>query len=198
MLYSGDIGPSGVFDRINGIDPAFISHIKDLLQEQIELTDEERSLCREGVGYLEEEPSVEVIENHIWGRQKGMDPVTIIGRAWANNSKSNYVLYPYGTSTGDCPSRFLGICIGETRLEDVMKAAMDHSVVVADKYRGNDRNPKTVVIITDKWDQKRFNSAYEAQMLAHAVNDGIWYLFLFANQFDIEQIPFLPNDRSSI
>ena len=198
MLYRESIGPFGVFERIRDVDPVFINHIKELFQKPIELTDEEQSLGGIKDVYPEEETSVEAIENRIWGRQKGMNPVTIIGRAWTNNSKSNYVLYPYGTTAGDCPSRFLGICIGETRLEDVMNAAMDFSAIVANKYRWKDNDRKTVVIITDKWNQKKFNHAYEEQMLAHAVNDGIWYLILFVNQFDIEQIPFLPNDRSSI
>lgn len=104
----------------------------------------------------------------------------------------SYNSYPFGVETDVVHSKFLGVCKGKTRLDDVLKEAVRHSddvVKCCPEYY-----ERTTVILTDKWDAKTF-AKYEKAFLRYACKHDIFPIFLLVTDYGYIQIPFLPNDR---
>lgn len=82
-------------------------------------------------------------------------------------------------------------------MKDVFDVVVQQSKKIAKHYPISHGQDKTVMILTDKWDYDTFRK-YEKKLLNHAIQDGIWYIFLLVTDYGYTQIPFLPNDRNSI
>lgn len=118
------------------------------------------------------------------------DPSPFIAKGpWYNS-------FPFGEKTKEVFPRFLGICRGKTKLKEVLDAALDHCVDVVRKYGSKEDEPRTVMILTDKWDDKTFKG-YEERFLKHTAMDGIWFVFLLATDYGYAQIPFVRNSMYS-
>ena len=107
-----------------------------------------------------------------------------------------YNSFPFGEKTGEVFPRFLGICRGKTKLKAVLDAALDHCVDVVRKYGSKGAETCTVMILTDKWDEKTFKE-FEERFLKHTALDGIWFVFLLATDNGYTQISFVDNDMYS-
>ena len=107
----------------------------------------------------------------------------------------SYNSYPFGAETDVVHSKFLGICKGKTRLDNVLKEAVRHSndvVKCCPEYY-----ERTTVILTDKWDAKTF-AKYEKAFIRYACKHDIFPIFLLVTDYGYTQIPFLPNDREKV
>lgn len=100
--------------------------------------------------------------------------------------------YPYGVKTNKLFTRFLAICRGKTRSKTVFNRIISQCRKMSRHFPSEE--PKTVFLLTDKWDSNTFGE-YEAEMLNYALHDNIWFVFLLVTDYGITQIPFLPNDR---
>ncbi len=56
--------------------------------------------------------------------------------------------------------------------------------------------PRTVMILADKWDDKTFTE-FEERFLKHTALDSIWFVFLLATDNGYTQISFVDNDMYS-
>ncbi len=117
------------------------------------------------------------------------------GTGTLSEGHSWYNTYPFGTPTHKPPfPRFLAVCNGGRRLKTVLDRVKLQSERMAAHYGGQENVEKTVIVLTDKWNHSLFKM-YEEDFLNHALQDGIWYIFLFVTDYGCTQIPFLPNDR---
>lgn len=114
----------------------------------------------------------------------------IYGRPWYNT-------WPFGTPTEEIYSKFLAVCRGKRKLKDVFDVVVQQSKKIAKHYPISHGQDKTVMILTDKWDYDTFRK-YEKKLLNHAIQDGIWYIFLLVTDYGYTQIPFLPNNRNAL
>lgn len=121
---------------------------------------------------------------------EGQTRVDADGRPWYNT-------WPFGIPTEEIYSKFLAVCRGEQKLKGVFDVVIKQSKKIAEHYRNCHGQEKTVMILTDKWDYDTFRK-YEKKLLNHAIQDGIWYIFLLVTDYGYTQIPFLPNDRNAI
>ena len=107
-----------------------------------------------------------------------------------------YNTWPFGMQTDRLFSRFLAVCRGNDTLNKVMGIIIKQSKKIAEAFRNKDTE-KTVILLTDKWDNKTFVK-YEKQLLRYALDEGIWYIFLLITDYGYTQIPFLPNNRHKL
>ncbi len=105
-----------------------------------------------------------------------------------------YNTWPYGVPS-DLYPRFLAICRGEKTLNEAFKEMQAKSFKIAKKYGMDKSVQKTVILLTDKWNNNTFRK-YEKYFLNHALHDDIWYIFLLVTDYGYTQIPFLPNTKS--
>ena len=112
------------------------------------------------------------------------------GETWYNT-------YPFGVAIDKVYSRFLGICRGKNKLNDVLKHAVKHNVNVAKYCEPSQYRDRTTVILTNFWDDDVFKK-YEKEFLRHAMLWDIWTVFILVTDYGFEQIPFLPNDRDAL
>ena len=101
-----------------------------------------------------------------------------------------YNSFPFGEETNEVFPRFLGICRGSMKLGKVMDAALEHCTDVIRAFGQAGNEERTVMILTDKWDEKTFKQ-YEEWCLKHAALDGIRFIFLLATDYGYTEIPFL-------
>lgn len=99
--------------------------------------------------------------------------------------------WPFGVPTDEIYPRFLAICRGQTRLDTAFGEIKKQSKIMARECK---EESKTVILLTDKWSLATFKR-YEKNFLNHALQDGIWYIFLLVTEYGYTQIPFLPNGR---
>ena len=99
--------------------------------------------------------------------------------------------YPFGKKTNRVYPQFWGVCAGAQRLKTVLDKAAEY----CEKPLGED---KTVVIVTDKWDQAVFQKHFERQFLRCALEQNVTFLFLLVTDYGVSRIPFLPWDRHEL
>ena len=56
---------------------------------------------------------------------------------------------------------------------------------------------KTILILTDKWDDPLFRKNYAGTFVNFAYRYNIVFVFLLVTDFGVSRIPFLPWDRIS-
>ncbi|MGN1416923.1 MAG: hypothetical protein ACI4XF_08770 [Oscillospiraceae bacterium] len=103
--------------------------------------------------------------------------------------------YPFGFPTDKIFPEFLGICVGNCRIDDVFRAARDHLV----NFNADDQGhvKQSVTIITDKWSKKMF-SRFEPVFLTFALNDDVTFNFYLATDYGIIPIPFINEEMKDI
>ena len=100
--------------------------------------------------------------------------------------------YPFGVPSGLYPD-FLGVCVGKTRLQTVLAKAEDHCERAIIKYPNEE---KTVIIVTDKWDNSMFRKDFAGTFINFACQNNIVFIILLITDFGISKIPFLPINRN--
>ena len=125
-----------------------------------------------------------------------IDDVLASGGAPAASGQAEpfYNTWPWGVKTYKIFPRFLAICRNDDTLNKVMGVIVAQSRKIASAYPGQQDREKTVILLTDKWDDRVFKK-YEKQLLQFALDNGIWFIFLLVTDYGYTQIPFLPNDR---
>lgn len=105
--------------------------------------------------------------------------------------------FPFGQKTDKIYHDYIGITIGgNPNLQKVLENAERHCW---DMERGLDHSEeKTVLIITDKWDQMRFQQEFEEIFLRYAIKDRVLFMFILVTDYGASQIPFLPVYRSEL
>ena len=114
-----------------------------------------------------------------------------------SDAKPWYNTWPFGNPATEVCSRFVAICRKDRNLHPAFDIILKQSKKIATKYPYDSLDPKTVVLLTDKWNNMVFKK-YEKQLLLHAINDGIWYIFLLVSDYGYTEIPFLPHDRDTL
>lgn len=113
------------------------------------------------------------------------------------DEKPWYNTWPFGTPTEEVCSKFLAVCRGKRKLKETFDIVVQQGKKIAKHHPISHGQDKTVMILADKWDYDTFRK-YEKELLNHAIQDGIWYIFLFVTDYGYAQIPFLPNDRNAL
>ena len=164
---------SAFWDSVMRIDKRFFSHIREILLPG-----------KDGMSPLDS------LNKYI------EDAESAVASAGAGSEDTWFNQYP-SKIKGGLYRQFLGICLEGKRLDTVLKKALEHSEAVAKKFEHEPYPEKTVVILTDKWNPRDF-AKYESKFLYYAAECGIWYVFILVTDYGYTQIPFLPNDRSSL
>lgn len=106
--------------------------------------------------------------------------------------------FPFGTKTHSGHPDYIGIaCTGKTSLRKVLNSAEKHCWDMELGHWGREVD-KTVIILTDKWDQVQFQRDYEKIFLRYALRDRVLFLFFLVNHYGVSRIPFLPRDRREL
>ena len=100
--------------------------------------------------------------------------------------------FPFGDLTEEVFPYFVGICQGDTTFSAVMDAADIHCKRMV-KLRN--RDDKTVLILTDKWDAPKFRKKYATSFITYAYKYKIVFIFLLVTDLGIRRIPFSISNR---
>lgn len=103
--------------------------------------------------------------------------------------------YPFGTPTKDVFSEFLGICVGETKLQQALEAVRRYC---ENTKKLPSQDEKTVVLLTDKWDGTIFREKFELGFLHYALENNILFIFLLVTDYGIIRIPFFARNRADL
>lgn len=104
--------------------------------------------------------------------------------------------YPFGEPTEQTFPEFLGICSGDTALDEVLGVARDHCEK-ARQCLPKDL-PKTVMIFTDKWDWPMFHQKFELPFLRYALEDNVLFIFLLVTDYGVSRIPFCGKNHAEL
>lgn len=104
-----------------------------------------------------------------------------------------YNTYPFGTP-GTLQPRLLTICRGKEKLGHFLEEVLAKSWKMQRKYPHEE---KTVIILTDKWDNATFKK-HEKIFLKYAVQNEIRYIILLITDYGITEIPFLPKNPATL
>ena len=101
--------------------------------------------------------------------------------------------FPFGKPTRHIYPDFVGVCRGDRSIRSVLDKAEDQCEKMIDAY--SDYVPKTILILTDKWDDPLFRKNYAGTFVNFAYRYNIVFVFLLVTDFGVSRIPFLPWDR---
>ena len=104
--------------------------------------------------------------------------------------------FPFGKSTREVYPDFVGICKGERSIRSVLDKAEDQceKMIKAFPYHVH----KTILILTDKWNDPVFRMNYAGTFINYANRYNIVFMFLLVTDFGVSRIPFLSWDRRKI
>ena len=91
---------------------------------------------------------------------------------------------------------FLGVCSGNHDIIRVLDKAEEHCEKMIMAFP--DRDDKTILIFTDKWNNFLFQKEYAATFIYYANKHNILFLFLLVSDFGVSQIPFLILNRNTL
>lgn len=104
--------------------------------------------------------------------------------------------FPFGSSSGKLYPDYVGIaCTQGTTLRKVLDNVEQFCRDVETHF--DPSVDKTVLVLTDKWDDTLFDREYKQIFLRYAMEDNILFLFVLVTDFGMTPIPFLPWKRSS-
>lgn len=104
--------------------------------------------------------------------------------------------YPFGTPTKDIFPEFIGICAGSERLSRVLDQAVRQCRQMQKKFSWD--TPKSVIILTDKWNDPIFQDKYERTFIRFALDTNVMFVFLLVTAYGIVRIPFLAQTRKDL
>ena len=107
--------------------------------------------------------------------------------------EGNINTYPFGRPTRKIYPEFVGICRGKTTLKSVLNKAEDHCEKMIHVYPRH--VDKTIMLLTDKWDDSLFKSDYAGTFINYANRENIVFIFLLVTDFGVSRIPFLTWNR---
>lgn len=101
--------------------------------------------------------------------------------------------YPFGKPTDKTYNEFFGVSAGKTTLRDVLNRAKDYCERASKELPTDE--PKTVVILTEKWDTPMFRRLFDKAFRYYALEYNIWFIFILVTDYGMTRIPFLAWDR---
>ena len=104
--------------------------------------------------------------------------------------------YPIGTITNDIHRDFLGVCYGNNKIDSVLKAAANQCKKMCKKY--GDHADKTVMILTNKWNEPDFQRNFAGTFINFAIKCNIVFIFILVTSSGMTMIPFLPLNRGRL
>lgn len=127
---------------------------------------------------------------------RGMDALDELAHNAFDNGDPYVNSFPYGPKTQTVCHDYIGIAIGGTSMRKVLDSTERHCWDM--ERHLEDKDDRTVVILTDKWDQVRFQREYEKVFLRYALRDHVLFVFLLVTDYGVSRIPFLPWDRREL
>lgn len=125
----------------------------------------------------------------------GLDLKEALSNLSAEGNNLPVNTFPFGAKTHSIHPDFIGIaCTAEASLEDVFDSVERHCRDM-ERHHFRVEDDKTVIILTDKWDQVNFQQNYEKFFLRYALRDRVLFLFILVNSYGASPIPFLPWNR---
>lgn len=104
--------------------------------------------------------------------------------------------FPFGMPTKEVYPEFVGICAGSERINRVFDQAVRQCRQTRKKYSPD--IPKSVIILTDKWNDPLFQDQYERTFIRFALENRVMFVFLLVTAYGITRIPFLAKDRGEL
>ena len=118
-----------------------------------------------------------------------------LGEHLENNGslRGNLNTYPFGKPSRKIYPEFVGVCKGERTIRSVLDKAENQceNMIKAIPYHVH----KTILILTDKWDDPLFRTNYAGTFINYAYKYNILFMFLLVTDFGVSRIPFLSWDR---
>jgi len=105
----------------------------------------------------------------------------------------NLNTFPFGKPSREIYPEFVGVCKGERTIRSVLDKAENQceNMIKAIPYHVH----KTILILTDKWDDPLFRKNYAGTFINYAYQYNVLFMFLLVTDFGVSRIPFLSWDR---
>lgn len=104
--------------------------------------------------------------------------------------------FPFGIKPSPPSPFYLGCCEGaDEDIADVWKDADRQCKLMIKEFPNEE---KTILIMTDKWNDPKFQSKYAGKFISYAIHHNIVFIFLLVIPAGMSVIPFLPLDRDDL
>ena len=118
----------------------------------------------------------------------------------SNGGELSVNTFPFGVETDQTFPKFIGVSVGKEKaaptLDGILSKAKKHCEIMEKKFALD--TEKTVVILTDKWDNPLFRKKYEIAFLNYAIRQNIMFYFILVTDYGVTRIPFLVRDRRGL
>ena len=107
--------------------------------------------------------------------------------------RGNLNTFPFGRPSREIYPEFMGVCKGTRTIRSVLEKAEEQCELMIQKFPYHVH--KTILILTDKWDDPLFRRNYAGTFINYAYKYNILFMFLLVTDFGVSRIPFLSWDR---
>ena len=107
--------------------------------------------------------------------------------------RGNLNTFPFGRPSREIFPEFMGVCKGTRTIRSVLEKAEEQCELMIQKFPYHVH--KTILILTDKWDDPLFRKNYAGTFINYAYKYNILFMFLLVTDFGVSRIPFLSWDR---
>lgn len=107
--------------------------------------------------------------------------------------RGNLNTFPFGRLSREIYPEFMGVCKGTRTIRSVLDKAEEQCELMIQEFPYHVH--KTILILTDKWDDPLFRKNYAGTFMNYANKYNILFMFLLVTDFGVSRIPFLPWDR---
>lgn len=108
--------------------------------------------------------------------------------------------FPFGVETDQTFPKFIGVSVGKEKaaptLDGILSKAKKHCENMKRIFTPDIE--KTVVILTDKWDNPLFKKKHEIAFLNYAISQNVMFYFILVTDYGVTRIPFLVRDRREL
>ena len=110
--------------------------------------------------------------------------------------RGNLNTFPFGRPSREIYPEFMGVCKGTRTIRSVLEKAEEQCELMIQKFPYHVH--KTILILTDKWDDPLFRKNYAGTFINYAYKYNILFMFLLVTDFGVSRIPFLSWDRRNM
>ena len=106
--------------------------------------------------------------------------------------------FPFGIETDQTFPKFIGVSVGNGKptLNGILSKTKKHCEIMERELALD--TEKTVVILTDKWDDPLFREKYEIDFLNYAISQNVMFCFILVTDYGVTRIPFLVRGRREL
>lgn len=102
---------------------------------------------------------------------------------------------PFGVSTNSIFQKFVGVCAGRRSLSKALSAVEAYCEKSSRSYG---QQPKTAILLTDKWDWSQFQKGFELPFLRYSLEYNVLFVFLLVTDYGVSRIPFLGGNHAEL